>query len=282
MSIVPLDSFFSSKPISYTKTLQRITFISEFDGKEIEGYIYQGQKCLTLNDLSDYMPNGKYNTTKKAFQRAINDYNMKKGSDYEKVDGELRELFSPNSNVGHPIVYLLYRSGVLLTLANMQRKFKAKLLYKLVHYYFDSQDEKAKLLYEPKTAFDLPNFSGMLFSKNYTMCASKNEVIIVDVFLEIGIPLGRCDYFWKNKLTNDSKELLPENWTGINLDFFVKTEPLTIVDVQGIDNPSYNFKCEIKSKICKAEGWRLFVIKDNEVKNVPQLRERIKQYFNIK
>lgn len=279
MSIMPLDSFFSSKPVIYTKTLQKMTFISEFDGKKISGYLYEGQKCLTLRDLSEYIPNGKYNTTKKALQRAINDYNMKKGIDYEKISGE---LFSPDSYRGNPTVYLLYRSGVLLTLANMQKKFKAKLLYKLVHYYFDSQDEKTSLLYKPKTAFNLPNFSGMLFSENYTMCSSKNEVIVADIFLELKIPLGRCDYFWKNKLNDEAKEILPDNWTGINFDFFVKTEPLTIVDVQGIDEPSYNFKCQIKSKICKAEGWRVFVIKDIEVRNVPRLRDRIKQHFNIK
>ena len=254
-----LDSFFSSSPVIYTKKLKRITFINEFNGKEIQGYIYKGQKCLTLNDLADYIPRGKYNTTKKAFQRAISDYDMKEGIDYERVDGE---LFSPSSKGKGEYIYLLYRTGALLTLANMSKKYKAALLYRLVHYYFQEEDLKTEYSnYRPKNVLLLPTMGDKHYSKNLDLVDSRGEQIVADILFDLGIPYQVGVRFYK---------------LGLIPDFVIKTEPYTVIEYWGVrGDTGYQNKRQWKEKQYNYLGWTLICIEAHEVDNIPKLRARL-------
>ena len=171
----------------------------------------------------------------------------------------------------------IYFEGVTIFLGFMRGEVRDEIYLVWNERFHEELRENQKSLYRPKTIYELPVFPGMLYSRNYTICSSKFETTVCDIFYDFGIDIRRMDYYYISKLKQKSQKLLRKNGlSGIDFDFYVTTKPYTIVDVQGIKNKK---TYQIKEDICKIEGWSLFIIRKDEDRNIPKLRSRIKKYF---
>ena len=288
MSIITLDLFLSSKPVPYTKFLKEKNFTTR-DGKPFQGYTYKGRKCLTIETLLPHIEhmekgnNPTYDTVRKAVLRSIKEYPMKIGIDYDKVTPE--EFSCVKIRGKHDFIYVLYRTGTILTTASLSKSYRCKILYFLVHYYFDSEDKKANLqIYDGKySLYELPTFPGKYMARDATQHGSKAEVDVYERALDYGIPIARMDFLSKYVLTPESRELIEKHlgrkYPGLDFDYQIITEPLTIVDVHGssLQDPFYDLKCWVKEQVCNIEGFSLIIFNDTDT--IPQIDFKWKKYF---
>ncbi|MFW9991981.1 MAG: hypothetical protein ACFFD4_07955 [Candidatus Odinarchaeota archaeon] len=270
----PLNSFFSSHPVPYTKTLEKRKF-TVFNGITIDGYILKGRKALTIHLLNEIIKDRKLNTIYDALGRAKKKYKLVNGIDYEEVDAKLFRDFR-NSYKYRDKIILLYPEGVLATLSALSGKFADELLIFLIRYYIQEENRKQLVDYTPDGS---PFPEGNLISKDLLDCRSKNELIVANIFHDLDIVLRRKDYMSPDRFGEISRQVLAETGVrGLNFDFFVPLEPFTIVDVTTREKKN-ELKNAVKEEICKLEGWELFRIYEEEICNLPLLEQRIKKHF---
>lgn len=282
--IIPLDSFFmdfiteAMKPIP--KDAPSKQYLMKIQDKNVPYFVIDDRRGMFYDNIA-YMMNGSPNTVKKMFNRLIKrlrtdkrTFYMMKDQHYKILRGDFKSLtvFKPK-----PFIYF---EGITILIGFMRGKIRDEVYLEWNRRLHQEIERKQKLLYQPSSPREIPLFCDMPFSKNYTHCASKMEQIVCDLFLDLGIDLGRMDFIHKNRLKPKSRKLLEKHgFTGVDFDFFVKTKPYTIVDVQGVKG---KLIYELKPQICKIEEWSLFIVKDDEDRNIPKLGERIKQIFITK
>ena len=287
MSIVPLDSFFmdfiteASKPIPDDAPSKE--FRMRIANKEIPYYIINNRRGMFYENIAYMMEtnNGRiqkrFNVLSKKLRLDKKRFYLMEHQHYDYVTylhNGVTDLKSVTIFKPKPFCYF---EGITIIVGFMRGDIRDEVYLEWNANLHKKIKRHQKLKYQPASPREIPLFCDMPFSKNYTHCASKMEQIVCDLFLDLGIDLGRMDFIYKDRLKPKSRKLLETHgFKGVDFDFFVKTKPWTIVDVQGVKN---KFIYELKQQICKIEGWSIFIIKNNEDRNIPKLRERIKQYF---
>lgn len=259
------------------KKLKPVVFMTKEEspsGKTIYAYYYKHQYIFRLEDLANYV-NKTYKTVKKAFDRAIVKNNsllehthLIEDIDYLYLDKQgivLHYKMSSKSNRGKTVNIAVFERGFPLMLSSMSGEHTYALLYKYNEAIFNERLKRKQLGYKPKSIFELPIPKGKHVTNRGDLVNSRGEGIIADMLLDFGIMYQVDMPYYYNR-------------TRITPDFWLLSEPTTVIEYWGRENDNaYNKSRIFKERIYKELGWRLINIEHDEVNNKPKLRLKLKK-----